>query len=172
MSEKLVYQGSFISVVRETVTLPNGHSTDLDLIHHPGASAIVPFVSKDEILLLKQYRHAVKGILYEVPAGKLEGEPPEVCAYRELEEETGYRAKRMVELTSIWTTPGFTDEKIHLFAAFDLEETQQNLDEDELIEVIRMPFKEALKLVWNSEISDAKSALALLHAEQYLDGLP
>jgi ADP-ribose pyrophosphatase len=149
----------------ERVSLPNGKTIELDMIRHPGASAVVPFVSDDEVLLIRQYRYAAGGTIYEVPAGKLEpGESPESCAARELEEEAGQRAGRLDPLGAIWTTPGFTDERIHLFAAFDLEAVPQRLQDDEVIELVRKPLAEALELVWSGELSDAKSALALVHA--------
>jgi len=157
--------GFRVEVSRERVTLPNGHVMQMDIVHHPGAAAVVPFASADEVLLIRQYRHAAGGTILEVPAGKLDaGEAPAVCAARELEEESGYRAGRLEPLGRIWTTPGFTDEVIHLFAAFDLEPTPRRPEDDEVIEVIRMPFTEALDLVWRGELRDAKSALALLHA--------
>lgn len=164
MSRRPAYRGRVLSVWLESAHLPNGRTVDLEIVRHPGAAAVVPFVSPDEVLLLRQYRHAAGGTIWEVPAGKLDGEAPEVCAARELEEEAGRRAGRLEKLGAIWTTPGFTDERIHLFAAFDLEEVPQRLEPDEAIEVESMPFSEALELVWRGEIDDAKSALALLHA--------
>ena len=107
-----------------------------------------------------------------MPAGKLDaGEDPAVCAARELEEEAGQRAGRIERLGEIWTTPGFTDERIHLFAAFALETVPQRLEADEVIEVVRMPLSRALEMVWSGELSDAKSALALLHAAYRLGRL-
>jgi ADP-ribose pyrophosphatase len=154
-----------VRVSRERATLPNGKQVELDIVHHPGAAAVVPFVSEHEVLLIRQYRHATGGLLYEVPAGKLDGgEPPARCAARELEEEAGCRAGRLVELGWIWTTPGFTDERIHLFAAFELEPVAMRPEDDEWIEPVRMPLARALELVWRGELNDAKSALALLHA--------
>jgi ADP-ribose pyrophosphatase len=159
-----------LQVVTESVLLPNGTTLELDMIRHPGAAAVVPFVDEREVLLIRQYRHAAGGVIYEVPAGKLdEGEAPEVCAARELEEEAGQRAGRIERLGAIWTTPGFTNERIHLFAAFDLSPTTQRLEDDELIEVVRMSLDSALEMVWSGELSDAKSALALLHAARWLD---
>jgi len=155
---------AWLRIVTEEVTLPNGHRTSLDVIRHPGASAVVPFLSDDEVLLIQQYRYAAGGTIWEVPAGKLEGETPAECAARELEEEAGRRAGRLVPLGSILTTPGFTDEVIHLFAAYDLEPVPTRRDEDEVIEVVAVPLQEALTLVWSGELRDAKSALALLHA--------
>jgi ADP-ribose diphosphatase len=161
-----------VRVATERVTLPNGHTVDLDIVHHPGAAAVVPFVSDDEVLLIRQYRHAAGGMILEVPAGKLDpGEAPAVCAARELEEEAGQRAGRLVELGWIWTTPGFTDERIHLFAAFDLRPGAHSPDHDEVIEPVRTTLAAALELVFRGEIRDAKSSLALLHAARHLGRL-
>jgi ADP-ribose pyrophosphatase len=166
--KKLAYQGRSIAVWLEHARLPNGRTAELDVVRHPGASAVVPFESERDVLLIRQYRHAAGGTIWEVPAGKLDGEAPEVCAARELEEEAGRRAGRLVQLVTIWTTPGFTDERIHLFAAFDLEPVPQRHEDDEVIELVRMPLEQALELVWRGELADAKSALALLHAAHYL----
>ncbi len=169
MAERRAYKGVFLEMRTEEVTLPNGATLELDIVRHPGAAAVVPFVSDDDVLLIRQYRYAAGGTIYEVPAGKLDaGEAPEACAARELEEEAGQRAGRLEALGAIWTTPGFTDERIHLFSAFDLEATPQRLQEDEIIEIVRMPLGAALELVWSGELSDAKSALALLHAAHRL----
>ena len=159
------WRGAFLEVVTEEVELPNGNRIDLDLVRHPGASAVVPFVSDDEVLLLRQYRYAAGGDLWEVPAGKLDpGETPETCAARELEEEAGRRAGRLEPLGPMFASPGFTDEKIWLFAAFDLTEVPQRLEADEVIELERMPFSRALDMIWSGELTDAKSQLALLKA--------
>ena len=166
------YRGRSISVFAEEVELPNGRRVTLDIVRHPGAAAVVPFVSEDEVLLIKQFRHAAGGTIFEVPAGKLDGgEDPEACAARELEEEAGQRAGRLERLGEIWTTPGFTDERIHLFAAFELEPVAQRLEEDEVIEVVRVRFDRALEMIWTGELRDAKSALALLHAAHRLGRL-
>ena len=158
-----------VRVQTERVTLPNGNAVELDIVRHPGAAAVVPFVSESEVLLIRQYRHAAGGTIFEVPAGKLDpGERPIACAARELEEEAGCRAGRLVELGWIWTTPGFTDERIFLFAAFDLEPVPHRRDADEVIETVRMGLDEALGLVWRGELNDAKSSLALLHAARHL----
>jgi ADP-ribose pyrophosphatase len=165
--ERKVQRGVMLEMISEEVELPGGRRAQLDLIRHPGAAAVVPFLSDDEILLIRQYRYAAGGEIYEVPAGKLEpGEAPEICARRELEEETGFRAERLEGLGEILTTPGFTDERIHLFAAEGLSPGQQNLDDDEVIELVPMPLSEALKMVWTGALPDAKSALAILQAAQ------
>jgi ADP-ribose pyrophosphatase len=164
--------GFHVEVSHERVTLPNGREVVLDIVHHPGAAAVVPFLADDDVVLIRQFRHAAGGAILEVPAGKLDaGEPPERCAARELTEEAGYRAGRIVALASIWTTPGFTDEVIHLFAAFDLERCASRPEDDEVIEVIRVPLEHALELIWRGELRDAKSALALIHAARHVGRL-
>jgi ADP-ribose pyrophosphatase len=164
MSRRIGYQGAFLTIWQEEVELPSGRSIELDVVRHPGAAAIVPFANETDVVLIRQFRHAAGGTLLEVPAGKLEGEAPEICAARELEEEVGRRAGRLEPLGSILTTPGFTDEVIHLFAAFDLEPVPTRHDHDEVIEVVQMPLRDAVDLIWRGELRDAKSALAILHA--------
>ncbi len=155
----------WLKLVSEEVVLPNGQRTTLDVIRHPGASAVVPFLSETEVLLIQQYRYAAGGTIWEVPAGKLDpGEAPDVCAARELEEETGYRAGEIVSLGSILTTPGFTDERIHLFEASRLEPATQRLDSDEVIELVPMPLGAALELIWSGQMVDGKSIVALVKA--------
>ena len=169
-SDPPIRTGFRVRVTTERVTLPNGTLIDLDIVRHPGASAVVPFLSDREVLLIRQYRHATGGMILEVPAGKLdEGETPEACARRELEEESGQRAGRLEALSSIWTTPGFCDERIHLFAAFDLTPVAHRPQQDEIIELVPMPLSRAVEAVWSGEIHDAKSALALLHAARLMD---
>jgi len=108
-------------------------------------------------------------MILEVPAGKIDdGESPETTAHRELQEETGYRAGRLEKLGWIWTTPGFTDEKIHLYAAFELEIAPSRPEDDEVIELIPTPLAKALDLVWRGDLTDAKSAIALIHAARFV----
>jgi len=164
MKRRLTYQGRSIAVYVEEAELPGGRRVDLDVVRHPGAAAVVPFETEDVVLLIRQFRHATGGTIWEVPAGKLDGDTPEVCARKELEEEAGRRAGRIERLGSIWTTPGFTDEVIHLFAAFDLEPIPQRLESDEVIDVVPTPIGEALELIWSGELRDAKSVVALIHA--------
>src|SRR5881396_3604992 len=160
-----IYQGRVVHLFVHDVTLPNGHTTSLEVIHHPGASAVLPFISSDAVMLIRQYRFATGGYLLEVPAGKLDpNEAPEACARRETEEETGYRPGRIERLGAIWTTPGFTDEIIHLFVAFDLVETHAHHDADEVLSVEPMAFSEAVAKVERGEITDGKSVSAILMA--------
>jgi ADP-ribose pyrophosphatase len=150
----------------ERVALPGGHVHELEVVHHPGASCVVPFVSEDDILLLRQFRHAGGGYLLELPAGTLHaGEDPDDCARRELEEETGCRAARFERLGRIRTTPGFSDELIHLYEAHDLEAGTQATEACEVLTVERVAFAEALEMVADGRLTDAKSicALSLAH---------
>ena len=157
-----IYQGRIIRVTAEEVRLPNGRTTRLDLVRHPGATAIVPLHEDGRVTLIHQYRHAVGAYLYEVPAGTLDpGEAPDACARRETEEETGYRPGRLERLGSIVTAPGFCDEVIHLFLATQLEPTRQSLDQDEVLTLAPMAFDEAMARVRDNTIRDAKSIAAL-----------
>jgi len=139
------------------------------MIRHPGASAVVPLLEAPgepvKVLLIRQYRYAADGFLYEIPAGRLDaGETPEDCAHRELKEETGYTAGRMALLTAIYTTPGFTDEFIHLFLAEDLKPGQSAPEIDEILELKSVPMSQALEMIQTGEIQDGKTISALLFA--------
>jgi len=144
--------------------LSTGNRVTLELLRHPGASAVVPFLDEERILLLRQFRFAADGWIWEVPAGKLEpNEAPEVCALRELAEETGYRAGRVECTGRILTSPGFTDECIHLFCAYDLEAGETAHEPSELIEIHEIRLSEALAMIDRGEIIDSKSIAALFH---------
>lgn len=169
IESELLYDGKVVHLRRDRVRLPGGQEVDLEVVRHQGAAAILPLNAAGEVILIRQYRWATGGWILEVPAGKIDaGEPPETCARRELEEETGYRAKRWSPLGWIWTTPGFTDEKIWLYLAEDLLETESNLDHDEVLEVVRMPLEEAVEKVYRGEIPDSKSITLILKAQNYL----
>ncbi len=160
-----VYQGRIVDLRLERVRLPGGGVCELEIIHHPGAAAVVPVDDDGNALLVRQYRHATGGWLLEVPAGKLDrGEAPEECAIREVEEETGFRSRTLVPMGWVWTTPGFTDEKIWLFLALHLETGRQDLQPDEALTVERIPLAEAVAMASRGEIQDAKSVCALLRA--------
>jgi ADP-ribose pyrophosphatase len=166
LSTERVYAGRLLKIDRDRVELPNGGTTDLEMVRHPGAAAVVPFVSDNEILLVRQFRYAAKGFIYEVPAGTLQqGEAPEACAAREIQEEVGHKAGRFEHLASIYTTPGFTDEVIHLYIGRDLTPVPQNLDHDEVLTVERVRFKEAIDMIRDGRLVDAKSICALLLAQ-------
>jgi len=177
VSTRRVYTGRVINLDVDTVRFPNGSIGELEMIRHPGASAVVPFLSDPgsedpEILLIKQYRYAAEQYLYEVPAGRLDpNEAPEACARRELQEETGCEAARVEHMFTMYTTPGFTDEKIHLFIAVGLTRGANAREADEFIEVETMALSRALSLVEQGEIKDAKTALGLLFAAGFRAGL-
>ena len=171
MSARVIHRGRSITVQVEEAQLPNGRTVELDMVRHPGASAVVPFEDAHTVLLIRQFRHAAGGTIWEIPAGKLDGDPPEVCARTELAEEAGRRAGKLVHLSSILTTPGFTDEVIHLFAAFELTAVPQALEHDEVIEVVPTPLSRALEMIYAGELRDAKSALALLLAARLVGAL-
>jgi ADP-ribose pyrophosphatase len=153
------------------VTLDNGFVTDLDYIEHPGAAAIVPLIAPGEILLIKQYRHALKQHIWEIPAGTLApGEAEMDCARRELIEETGYAAEQWQKLGEITPVPGYSNERVHLFLASGLTAARQKLDADEVLAVHRMPLIRALDMITQGEIQDAKSICALLLAQKLMTG--
>ncbi|HLZ34442.1 MAG TPA: NUDIX hydrolase [Nitrospira sp.] len=162
MSTKNIYKGRVITLNIDTVTLPNGITTDLEMVRHPGAAAIVPLKENGSVILIKQFRHAAGGFIYEIPAGKLHpGEDPRDCAARELEEEIGYRAGALELLSSIFTAPGFTDEVIHIYKATGMTKGRQHLDRDEVLEVVEMPLAEAMSMIHAGTIRDAKTMVGL-----------
>ncbi len=172
LATRQIFRGRAIHLDVDRVRLPNDREADLEIVHHPGAAAVVPVLPDGTVLLLRQYRHATGGWLLEVPAGKLEpGEHPEHCAVRETEEETGYRPSALYALGWVWTSPGFLDEKIWLYLATGLEPTAQAVDDDEVLEIERMPLREAVEMALRGEIHDVKSALALLRAAPHVQSL-
>ena len=170
ISTRRVYDGRVINVDVDTVRFPNGTTGELEMVRHSGASAVVPFLSEltgpdPQILLLKQYRYAAENFLYEVPAGRLNpNENPIDCARRELKEETGCEAEKLSFMTTIFTTPGFTDERIHLYMAEGLTRGASAHEADEFIETETMTLSHALSLIEEGTINDAKTALALMYA--------
>ncbi|HWV57238.1 MAG TPA: NUDIX hydrolase [Longimicrobiales bacterium] len=170
-----IYDGRIVRLSVDRVRFPDGSTGELEMIRHSGAAAVVPVAGSPddadpEILLVRQYRYAAGGYLLEVPAGRPQrvGEPWELCARRELEEETGMRCERLVPMTAIYTTPGFTDELIHLFLALDLTPGTTALDPDEFIEVERMPLSRAIEAIQTGGIVDAKTICALMYAAAFL----
>ena len=162
MQSKRMYTGIIINVNVDTVTLPNGLTVNLEVVRHPGAAAVVPLKDDGTVFLIRQFRHAAGGFIYEIPAGKLNpGEDPAACAARELEEEIGYRAGKLELLSSIFTAPGFTDEVINVYKATRLTTGRQQLDRDEVLDVIEMPLQEAMRMIETGAIRDAKSIVGL-----------
>ena len=171
-----IYTGRVVSLDVDQVRFPDGSTGELEMVRHPGAAAIIPFLGDPagddpQILLLRQYRYAADGYLYEVPAGTLdEGEDPHACAVRELREETGCTAERMEYLYSMLTTPGFTDERINIFMATGLTRGEASRAADEFAEVETMTLSQALRMIQQGDIQDAKTALAILYAAGFAAG--
>lgn len=176
VATRRVYSGRVLNLDIDTVRFPNGTQGELEIIRHPGASAVIPFLSDPggddpEVLLIRQYRYAAEKYVYEVPAGRLDpNETPDHCARRELREETGCEAERVEHLYTMYTTPGFTDEKIHIFMATGLIRGQDAREVDEFIEIETMALSRALRLIEQGEIQDAKTALAILYAAGFRGG--
>jgi ADP-ribose pyrophosphatase len=162
------YTGKVISLDVDEVQFPDGSIGELEMIRHPGASAVIPFLNDitsddPQILLIRQYRYAAEGHIYEIPAGRLNpNEDPKDCALRELKEETGCTAAQMQHVFTMYTTPGFTDEKIHLFMATGLVRGESRHEADEFLELHPTRLSQALQMVEAGEIQDAKTALGLL----------
>jgi ADP-ribose pyrophosphatase len=170
------FTGRVINVDVDRVRFPDGSVGELEIVRHPGASAVVPMLSEltgpdPQVLLIKQYRYAAEQFVYEIPAGRLEtGEAPESCARRELREETGCSATRFERVFTMFTTPGFTDERIHVFLATGLTRGADALEPDEFIEVATVTMSQALAMIERNEIVDAKTALALLYVAGFRQG--
>ncbi|WP_408006611.1 NUDIX domain-containing protein [Pseudalkalibacillus sp. A8] len=165
IDSKVIYNGRIIDLHLEEVELPDGRTSQREVVKHPGAVAILAITSENKIVLVRQYRKPLNREIIEIPAGKLEkGEDPEVCALRELEEETGYRSKELTYLQSFYTSPGFADELIHIFFTDQLEQGEVQLDQDEFVERMEVTLEEAIRLVNTQDIYDAKTAFAI----QYL----
>jgi ADP-ribose pyrophosphatase len=163
--KEIAYAGRAFRVFSENITLPSGVTTELDVIRHPGAAAIVPMVDSETVVLIRQYRHPVGGHIWEIPAGTLEpGEDPLDCARRELTEETGFSADSFEKIGEIVPVPGYSDERIHLFVASGLSSGTQQLDEGEWLEVHQFPFSEAIGMVQKGKIQDGKTITGLILA--------
>lgn len=169
IGSRRVHTGRVLDLDIDTVRFPDGNQGDLEMIRHPGAAAVLPLLAPwdaadPSVLLIRQYRYAADGWLWEAPAGRLEkNEPPEACARRELTEETGAIADRVEHLTTIYTTPGFTDERIHLFAAWVKETGAHSRESDEFIEAKAFPMSRVLEMVRDGTIVDAKSIVLVLY---------
>ena len=165
----VLHKGKVVRFEELTITTPGGNSALRDIIRHPGGCVIVPVDDEGYIYLVRQYRVAFEKMMLEFPAGKLDpGEEPVICAARELVEETGFRATTLRRITSIYSSPGFCDEEIHVFIATGLIAGATDPDEDEFIEVVRYKLDELIALVMNGEIRDAKTVVGTLILEREL----
>ena len=165
-----IYRGRIIGLSVDTIS-ECGHTHVREVVHHPGGAGAIPVFGDGAVGLVRQYRHPAGRALLELPAGRLEeGEPPEACAARELEEEVGVAAGRLEPLTVFFTTPGFCEERFWLFLATDLREVGLRLEDDEFIEVVRLPLDAALSMVASGEIEDARTIIGLLLVARRLGG--
>lgn len=160
----VIYNGKIVDVEIHTVTLPNGETSTRELVYHNGAVAVCALTPKKEVVLVKQYRKPVEKPLLEIPAGKLEDDENRVeAAKRELEEETGYIAKELTHVVDMYGSPGSCDEQLSIYFTDNLEEGTVHLDEDEFVEVIKVPIENVKSMLMNKEIEDAKTIIALQH---------
>lgn len=172
VSSATIYRGTILHFKSTTVRLPSGRLHTREIVEHPGAVALIPVLG-DTIVLIRQYRLAVGRTIYELPAGTLNtGEDPDICAAREITEETGYRARKLDKIFQCYLAPGYSTELMHFYVATELEAGPQRLDEDEEIRVYPTPIDEALAMVRRNEIMDAKTAVGLLLFDRLRTGLP
>ncbi|MGR3311133.1 MAG: NUDIX domain-containing protein [Candidatus Brocadiales bacterium] len=163
LSTEVIYKGKKVLFQRDAVELESGRKTQREFITHPGSAAIIPILPDRRIIIIKQYRYAVKNTLYEIPAGTIEaGETPIQCAHRELEEETGYTASGLEKLIQFYTSPGISNELMHLFLAKDLKKVNEKPSSDETLEVIEVTMNDALEMIKNGNIIDAKTICGIL----------
>ena len=171
ISSDLKYNGHIINVYSDTVELENGKSAHRDVVRHKGAVCVAPLTDNGELLFVRQYRYPVSRELLELPAGKLDSleEDPLDCAHRELEEETGMKAHEMISLGTYIASPGFCDEKIEMYLARGLYSGVADPDEDEFLDVLTIPLKDALDMVMDNKLCDGKTQLLVLKVLKYLE---
>lgn len=163
VSSEKVFEGRIIKVKVDKVEMPDGSTSTRELVEHPGGVGVVAVTDNDEIILVKQYRKPLDKVIYEIPAGKLDpGEHHRTCGIRELEEETGLSANVFEYMGFIYPSPGFTDEVTHVYLAKELTQGETHPDDDEFLDVEKVPFERALKMVIDGEINDAKSVFGIL----------
>jgi len=162
LSSEIIYEGHFLDVRKDVVKLPNGKTANREWINHPGAVLILPILPDGMIGMIRQYRYAVQDEFIELPAGKLDsGEEPLACAARELQEEIGYKAGRLTYLAQIHPAIGFVNEVMSIYLAENLEKTESNPDTDEFIQLFPSTLEDALEMVWNGTITDAKTIIGV-----------
>lgn len=165
LTTETVFKGMIFAVERDRLREANGLEIVREVVRHNGGAGALPVFDDGRVALVRQYRHPTGSELLEIPAGKLEvGETPLECAAREVEQEIGWRAKRLKKLCEFYTTPGFCEEKLYLYLATDLEPSVQQLDEDEIVEIVYLPLAEAVQMALRGEIEDSKTLIALLWA--------
>lgn len=165
VASRTIYKGKVLDLKVDTVTLPNGKTTEREVVVHRGAVAVVAVNETGEIVLIKQFRYPTGKILWEIPAGKINAEEvPQDCAVRELAEETGFGAREWQHMATFYTTPGFSDELMYVYLARDLYTDKREMDDDEFIEIHPVPLENATEMIKSGEIADAKSIAGILLA--------
>jgi len=171
VSSKTLYRGKLLDLRLDEVLLSSGRRVRREIVVHPGASAILPIVEPGKILMVRQYRHPVGEVLLEIPAGTLKpDEDPMACAARELEEETGYRAEKLAHLITIYPTPGYSSEILHIYLARDLRRGVQAPEIDENISIVEMPLDQVLDGIRDGRIRDSKTIVAILYYLFFIKG--
>lgn len=171
LNTRVIYDGSLLHVRKDDVVLPNGAQSSREYLLHPGAVVIIPFLDKNTIIMERQFRYPVGEVFYELPAGKIDsGEDYLTTGQRELLEETGYSAKRWKLLTAIHPAVGYSNEKMALYAAYELTQNEINRDHDEFLEIIEISLTTAMRLLREGKITDAKTMVGLFWAEKLMKG--
>lgn len=170
ISTSTVYKGRIVSIRNDIAEIKNGRQVYREVVEHPGGVAIVPLNEQGQVLMVRQYRYPVERELLEIPAGKLEpGEDPLDCAVRELSEETGCTAGRIVFLGAIYPSPGFSRETLYIYLALDLESGEMHLDEDEFLSVEPVPLDSVVDMIMTNELPDGKTIIGIMKAKRYLE---
>jgi len=170
IKSNLMFEGSILKLYFDEVALPNGKTATREKVTHPGAVAVVPVNRKNEVILVKQYRYPIEKILTEIPAGKLgAGEAPIACAERELHEEAGVKNGCLTHLVTIYTSPGFSNEKMEIYLATDFIEEANNPDHDEFLAVEKISLEKCIEMIENGKLSDAKTIIGIMCAKDYLE---
>lgn len=170
LSSEEIFDGVAIHLYRDEILLPNGNKGVREIIRHPGAVCVLPMTREGEIVFVNQFRYALNKVTLEVPAGKLEkGEDPKEAALRELSEETGITAGKIVPMGALYTTPALMDEIIYMYIATELQQGEQHLDEDEFVNAVKIPLPKAVEMVMNGEIRDSKTQVMILKADKYFN---
>ncbi len=170
VSSREVFKGKIVNLKVDMVAMPDGSLAERELVGHPGGVGVVALTDEMELILVKQYRKPIEKAILEIPAGKLDpGEDHRICGIRELEEETGLCARNFEYLGFIYPSPGFTDEVTHIYLATDLYQGEAHPDEDEYLDLIKMPFSEAVDRMMRNEIADAKTVAGILKTAKKLE---
>lgn len=170
LKSEIVFKGSFFTIKKDVALLPNGNEAGREYLEHPGGVGVVPITNENEILMVRQYRYPYREVVLEIPAGKKDiGEDPFTTGVRELKEETGATAGKYVDLGALYPSPGYCGEIIWMYGAKDLSFGDVNPDEDEFLEVEKVPLEKAVEMILNGEIKDAKTQAAILKVKLLID---